>query len=284
MGQMGDGDQLERAFAGATVHDMFNILTVMILFPLELITQYLNRLTDAIIPNASTGKGEKHTSFLKKIISPIASSLIIVNKDVTKSVATGGNCDDFYPTVCEDPEYPTLNTCSTVGLIGCPKDGDSPCPALFEAGATHNDDFVAGLMAFFLGIIVLFVCLYGLVTVLQRLLMGGSQRVIYKATDINGYLAMLIGALITMGVQSSSIFTSTLTPLVGMDLIRLEQMFPMTLGANIGTWCVFLSSLDKQRLWSQSMVPIFSHPSNYYVLIDPAPSLSLFRLFLFPQA
>lgn len=25
-GQMGDGDQLERAFAGATVHDCFNFL------------------------------------------------------------------------------------------------------------------------------------------------------------------------------------------------------------------------------------------------------------------
>jgi sodium-dependent phosphate cotransporter len=38
MGQMGCGDQLERAFAGATVHGMFNFLTVVILFPLELIS------------------------------------------------------------------------------------------------------------------------------------------------------------------------------------------------------------------------------------------------------
>lgn len=235
MGQMGDGDQLERAFAGATVHDMFNFLTVLILFPLEVITGYLNYLTDLIIPNVSTSKGNKHTSFLKKIIAPVAESLIVVNKDVTESVAQGGSCEDFYPTVCEYPENPTKSTCSTIGLIGCPKDGDAPCPALFEADATYNDDLVAGLTAFLLGILVLFICLGGLVTVLQKLFLGGSQRVIYKATDINGYLAMLIGALITMAVQSSSIFTSTLTPLVGMDLIRLEQMFPMTLGSNIGT-------------------------------------------------
>jgi sodium-dependent phosphate cotransporter len=59
--------------------------------------------------------------------------------------------------------------------------------------------------------------------------------VIYKATNVNGLLAMLIGCGITVAVQSSSITTSVLTPLVGVGVIQLEQMFPLTLGANIGT-------------------------------------------------
>ena len=59
IGQMGDGDQLERAFAGATVHDIFNFLTVAILLPLEVITGYLDALTGAIVKNAETEKGEK---------------------------------------------------------------------------------------------------------------------------------------------------------------------------------------------------------------------------------
>jgi sodium-dependent phosphate cotransporter len=46
---------------------------------------------------------------------------------------------------------------------------------------------------------------------------------------------MGIGAGITVLVQSSSITTSVLTPLVGVGVIQLEQMFPLTLGANIGT-------------------------------------------------
>jgi sodium-dependent phosphate cotransporter len=46
----------------------------------------------------------------------------------------------------------------------------------------------------------------------------------YKATDINGYLAIVIGCGITLLVQSSSITTSTLTPFIGLNLIRLEQM------------------------------------------------------------
>ena len=39
----------------------------------------------------------------------------------------------------------------------------------------------------------------------------------------------------TFLVQSSSIFTSALTPLVGIGIVSLERIFPLTLGANIGT-------------------------------------------------
>lgn len=94
---------------------------------------------------------------------------------------------------------------------------------------------MAGLLAFFIGICILFICLAGLVWTLQRSLMTASTRIIHKATNINGYVAMIIGAGITVAVQSSSITTSTLTPLVGLGVLRLEQMFPLTLGANIGT-------------------------------------------------
>lgn len=52
---------------------------------------------------------------------------------------------------------------------------------------------------------------------------------------MNGYLAILIGCAITVFVQSSSITTSALIPFVGMGALHLEQMFPLTLGANIGT-------------------------------------------------
>lgn len=38
-----------------------------------------------------------------------------------------------------------------------------------------------------------------------------------------------------MLVQSSSVFTSSLTPLVGMGLVSLERVYPLTLGANMGT-------------------------------------------------
>ena len=51
---------------------------------------------------------------------------------------------------------------------------------------------------------------------------------------LTGYLAMLLGAVLTILVQSSSVFTSTLTPLAGTGLVTLERVYPMTLGSNIG--------------------------------------------------
>lgn len=35
-------------------------------------------------------------------------------------------------------------------------------------------------------------------------------------------------------IQSNSIFTSSLTPLVGSGVITMEQMYPLLLGSNIG--------------------------------------------------
>lgn len=37
MGQSADRNQFRRAFGGATVHDMFNILSVIVFLPLEVI-------------------------------------------------------------------------------------------------------------------------------------------------------------------------------------------------------------------------------------------------------
>jgi solute carrier family 34 (sodium-dependent phosphate cotransporter) len=233
LGQMGDGDQLERAFAGATVHDMFNFMTVAVLFPIEVITGYLYYLTLACVKNFSTQDGDKWEGPIKKVIAPLADLVIVANKDVVDSVAQGGSCNDFYPIVCDNLDEPTYSTCEA-GLIGCNKANDK-CPAFFQATADQGDDQLSGFCAFLLGLIILFVCLFGMVKVLQKMLLGMSTRIIYKATNINGYLAMLIGMGITILVQSSSITTSTFTPLVGLGVIRLEQMYPLTLGANVGT-------------------------------------------------
>ncbi|KAL7577892.1 hypothetical protein ACA910_007530 [Epithemia clementina (nom. ined.)] len=234
IGQMGDGDQLERAFAGATVHDMFNFMTVAVLLPLEVATGYLDALTGAMVKNASLSEGESWEGPVKKFVAPLGNRIIIANKKVTNSIAQGtATCDEFYPNECVGT--PTYKSCGgSFGLIACEKDGNF-CPAFFSASATAKDDKVSGGVVFFIGIMILFTCLLGIVSVLQKLLMGMSTRIVYKATDVNGYVAIAIGCGITMLVQSSSITTSTLTPLVGMGALRLEQMFPLTLGANIGT-------------------------------------------------
>ena len=49
------------------------------------------------------------------------------------------------------------------------------------------------------------------------------------------YLMIIFGALTTFLIQSSSILTATITPLVGEGFLTLEKAYPITLGANIGT-------------------------------------------------
>ena len=50
-----------------------------------------------------------------------------------------------------------------------------------------------------------------------------------------GAVALLLGLLITVAVQSSSITTSILVPLAGAGVITLRNAYPVTLGANVGT-------------------------------------------------
>lgn len=48
------------------------------------------------------------------------------------------------------------------------------------------------------------------------------------------YVFIVLGTGMTILVQSSSVFTSALTPLVGLGVISIDRMYPLTLGSNIG--------------------------------------------------
>jgi solute carrier family 34 (sodium-dependent phosphate cotransporter) len=50
-----------------------------------------------------------------------------------------------------------------------------------------------------------------------------------------GGVALLLGLVITVAVQSSSITTSILIPLAGAGVVSLRNAYPVTLGANVGT-------------------------------------------------
>ena len=61
-----------------------------------------------------------------------------------------------------------------------------------------------------------------------------------------GYWNILLGAGATIFLQSSSIFTSTLTPMVGVKLVDIETVYPLFLGSNIGTtFTSFLAALTQ---------------------------------------
>lgn len=86
---------------------------------------------------------------------------------------------------------------------------------------------ISGLMIFF--------ALFLLVRVTRTTMQTRVEVYITRFLGGNAVLSMLVGAIVTVMVQSSSITTSLLVPLAGAGLVTLRQAFPITLGANIGT-------------------------------------------------
>lgn len=109
---------------------------------------------------------------------------------------------------------------------------------------TGLSERAVGAILLVISLLMLCICLFCMVKLLNSLLKGRMAVLIKKTVNADfpgclgyftGYFAILIGACITFLVQSSSVFTSALTPLVGCGVVTLERMFPLTLGSNIGT-------------------------------------------------
>jgi len=112
--------------------------------------------------------------------------------------------------------------------------------AALEPGKALIDLFapserVAGAILILLSGVTIFTALLLLVRVLRSALQTRVELVVSKAFGQGAIVAMLLGLVVTAMVQSSSITTSLLVPLAGASLITLEQAFPITIGANIGT-------------------------------------------------
>jgi sodium-dependent phosphate cotransporter len=83
--------------------------------------------------------------------------------------------------------------------------------------------------------LVIFVALLLIVKNLRTLSGGRLQSAVARALDSSSYIGILVGIVVTVMVQSSSITTSVLVPLAGAGVVTLRQVFPVTIGANIGT-------------------------------------------------
>ena len=104
----------------------------------------------------------------------------------------------------------------------------------------------AGQAAFVIVVsgLLIFSALYLLVKVMRAAAHGRVEVMVTDLLGSSALLSMLVGAVVTVMVQSSSITTSLLVPLAAAGLLRLEQAFPVTLGANVGTTVTaFLAAL-----------------------------------------
>lgn len=181
LGSIRRASEFRKAFAAATMHDFFNLISVAILLPLELTTRLLSR-------------------------SAIALTEVLHGRDLNYS-----------------------------------EPGRSPIRAavkwpveLLET-VLHPGGWAAALYLL-LALALIFVSL-ALITKNMRQLVAGSveaamNRLIGRG---GGAIGILLGIAVTVAVQSSSITTSILVPLVASGVLTLRNAFPITLGANIGT-------------------------------------------------
>jgi len=174
LGHIARGEEFKRAFAAATVHDFFNLLAVLVIFPLQLATNFLGRAASFLGERFVDIGGFKLFNPLKTIIKP----------SVT-----------------------------------------------FFTDLTHEN----GTLMLVIAAILLFVALRYIVKNLKAVVIGKVETFFSSRLFKNDGRSFSLGLILTVMVQSSSITTSLAVPLAGAGILTLRQIFPMTLGANVGT-------------------------------------------------
>lgn len=174
VGHIGRPHEFRRAFSAAIVHDFFNIIAVIILFPIEQFTGVLTWIAHA---SEEVFQGLGGITFA----SPV--------KMVTNWAV------ELLAALCQDQPWIVL----------------------------------------ILSLVILFFSLAMMVKLLRQLVLGPIEGLFSRTVFKTAPRALLLGLIVTVGVQSSSVSTSVIVPLVAAGLLTVEQIFPYTLGANVGT-------------------------------------------------
>lgn len=183
LGHVGNKAEFRRAFAAATVHDFFNLLSVVIFLPLEILFHPL----------------EKIGSFLAQFF--VGGDSLSVNDLNFVKAATG------------------------------------PVVDLFKGGVSFLPGAFSGIALIILGITLIFVSILYVGKLLKSLMVGRAKEILHTAIGRGPIAGILSGTFVTILVQSSSTTTSLMVPLAGTGVFGLKEIYPFTLGANIGT-CV----------------------------------------------
>lgn len=182
MGHVRDKEEFKRAFAAATIHDYFNLLSVIIFLPLEIMFGFLQKMGTAAAGLFVGGDSMSMKSF--NIVKAATKPVVNVFKDLTGAIA------------------------------------DQP---------------LAGIILAILGVILIFTAITFIGKLLKQLMVGKAKQIMHTAIGRGPISGIASGTLVTVLVQSSSTTTSLMVPLAGSGSFTLKQIYPFTLGANIGT-------------------------------------------------
>lgn len=120
-----------------------------------------------------------------------------------------------------------------------------PIPKYIKSLLNHHlpESFTCAILII-LGLTITFISLISIVRIMKKVFLTHAQSILDKSIQKHAILALIVGCLITMLIQSSSITTSLLVPLAASGMISIQQVYPITLGANLGTtWTAILAAL-----------------------------------------
>ncbi|MDW3220813.1 MAG: Na/Pi symporter [Acidimicrobiales bacterium] len=98
------------------------------------------------------------------------------------------------------------------------------------------EENILGTVMVITGLVVVLLALTFITKNMRQLVADRVERSLNAVLGRGGgTVAMLLGLIITVSVQSSSITTSIMIPLAAAGVVSLHNIFPVTLGANVGT-------------------------------------------------
>lgn len=232
---IGDADEFKRAFTVATVHDIFNLLTVIIVFPIQVYTNFLGKLSLYFSKFVTGGSVSTFHSPLKILIKPQVQFIEELMHIDLISVLVVFFVISFIFFLLVKMYFTNLFEGSKKGKM------------LFYLLVLYvtiifsiifnYSSFVFGssFSIFILGMFLLFIALISFVNVTKSFTSGKLELLFNNYVFKTPLRAFIVGLILTCIIQSSSVTTSVMIPLAGAGILNIFQVFPYTLGANIGT-------------------------------------------------
>ncbi|XP_075865286.1 sodium-dependent phosphate transport protein 2C isoform X1 [Microcebus murinus] len=230
MAQSGERNEFRRAFSGSAVHGIFNWLTVLILLPLESVAAVLERLSELALGPARLQPQVQAPDILKVLTQPLTHLIVQLDTSVIVGSATGQATNgSLIKRWCSAGEQAIQGNSSGCGAFSPCADRNSSaaedrlrCRHLFAG--TALTDAAVGCILLAGSLLVLCTCLVLIVKLLNSVLRGRVAQAVRTVVNadfpfpfgwLSGYLAILVGAGLTFVLQSSSVFTAAIVPLMG---------------------------------------------------------------------
>ncbi len=244
LGHIGDDEEFGRAFAAATVHDVFNFMTVVLLLPLQATTNFLGIISLRVASALEDAGGLRAASPLKLLVKPQVDTIkalfdheIVVDfvlfAAIIVSVVTAFGFLTKRQHQGREGSLPKVGVIIALSALGV------------VIKTWHEFIFSKPMGLFICGLFLLLFALWVMVTIMRSVVLDRARTLFGKYVFTTPLRALMVGLLLTVLVQSSSVTTSLVVPLAGAGLVTLVQIFPYSLGANLGTTVTaFLAALS----------------------------------------